>query len=59
MEARTEKTLRITLKMTEKEARWLMENMQNPVLSDGEYEGHDCRNMRENFFTTLNHSLEE
>lgn len=59
MEADTARTLRITLRMTEREARWLKNYMQNPMLNPGEYEGDDARTMRENFFCTLRDSMED
>ncbi len=59
MEAITDKILKITLKLTETEATWLMHMTQNYMGGELYAEGIDERNMRENFFITLKESLEE
>lgn len=59
MEAMTDTVVSVQLNMNEREARWLMAIMQNPMLAPGEYEGDECRTMRENFFLTLRDELEE
>ncbi len=53
----SEKVVKVTLRMTEREAHWLKNDMQNPKLNEGEYEDADSRNMRENFFCTLREEL--
>ena len=58
MEAISERTVKITLKMNEKEARWLRAHVQNPSLNEGEYEGQESRAMREKFFNTIKGELE-
>ena len=49
----SKKTVKVTLYLSEQEAHWLKDYMQNPFVGPGEYEGENSKRMREDFFTIL------
>lgn len=50
MKIETKQTLKVTLVLTENEARWLRDRMQNPLSLD---EDHFNAEMRKKFWETL------
>ena len=54
MEGTTDREIKVTLVMNEREARWLKAMTQNPITNcEPEKETDDCRDMRHSFFESI------